>query len=66
MRVIVETLDSVIEGDVIGGELLDGVSGGFDLESVFMIRCDDRRCFSFHGWMVDVEVLRLGRVGDLI
>ena len=58
MRVLVETLDSVIEGEVIGGDLLDGASGGFDLESVFTVRCDDGKCFSVHGWMVDVQVLQ--------
>jgi len=26
MRVLVETLDSVIEGEVIGGDLLDGIA----------------------------------------
>ena len=58
MRIIAAALDIVIEGDVIGGELLDGVSGGFDLASVFTVRCDDEECFLFHGWMVEVEVLR--------
>lgn len=58
MRVIVETLDTVIEGDVIGGEPLDGVSGDFNLDAEFTVRCDDGQCFSVHGWMIDVEVVR--------
>ena len=47
MRVLVDGLDTVIEGEVIGGELLDGQSGRFDLESEFTVR----------GWLVDVEIL---------
>ena len=57
MRVLVDGLDTVIEGEVIGGELLDGQSGQFDLESEFTVRCDDGVCFTVHGWLVDVEVL---------
>ena len=57
MRVLVETLDAVIEGEVIGGEMDGGVSGGFDLEGVFTVRRDDGQCFLVHGWLVEVEVL---------
>ncbi len=57
MRVLVDGLDTVIEGEVIGGELLDGQSGRFDLESEFTVRYDDGTCFTVHGWLVDVEVL---------
>ena len=57
MRVLVAGLDMVIEGKVIGGKLLDGQSGGFDLESEFTVRCDDGACFTVHGWLVEVEVL---------
>lgn len=57
MRVLVDGLETVIEGEVIGGELLDGVSGHFDLEAAFTVRCDDGVCFCIHGWMVEVEVL---------
>ena len=57
MRVLVDGLDTVIEGEVIGGELLDGQSGRFDLESEFTVRCDDGVCFTVHGWLVDVEIL---------
>ena len=42
---------------MIGGELLDGVSGPFDLEVEFTVRCDDGACFRIHGWMVEVEIL---------
>ena len=57
MGVLVDGLDTVIEGEVIGGELLDGVSGQFDLEAGFTVQCDDGACFLIHGWLVDVEIL---------
>lgn len=57
MRVLVDGLETVIEGEVIGGELLDGVSGQFDLEAAFTVRCDNGGCFRIHGWMVEIEVL---------
>ncbi len=57
MRVLVDGLEKVITGEVIGGELLDGESGQFDLEAEFTVRCDNGACFTVHGWLVDVEVL---------
>ena len=57
MRVLVETFEDVIEGDVIEGESLDGVSGGFDLEAEVTIRCDDGQCVRIHSWLVEVELL---------
>ena len=57
MRVLVETFEDVIEGDVVDGQLLDGVSGRFDLGAEFTVRCDDGKCVRIHGWMVEVEVL---------
>ena len=57
MRVLVDGLETMIEGEVIGGERLDGQSGRFDLESEFTVRCDNDACFTVHGWLVDVEVL---------
>ena len=57
MRVLVDGLDTVIEGEVIGGELLDGVSGKYDLEAAFTVQCDDGACFLVHGWLVDVEIV---------
>ena len=57
MRVLVETVEDVIEGEVIDGLLLDGVSGRFDLDATFTVRCDDGDCIRVHGWLVDVEVL---------
>ena len=57
MRVLVDGLDTVIEGEVIGGELLDGQSGRFDLECEFTVRRDDGACFTVLGWLVDVEIL---------
>lgn len=41
MRVLVDGLDTMIEGEVIGGKLLDGVSGQYDLEAAFTVQCDD-------------------------
>lgn len=57
MRVLVETLEDVIEGDIIDGELLDGMSGHFDLGAEFTVRCDDGQCVRIHGWLVEVEVV---------
>jgi hypothetical protein len=57
MRVTVEVLDTLIEGEVIGGELLDGVSGQYNLKAEFIVRCDDGVCVSVHGWLADVEIL---------
>jgi hypothetical protein len=57
MRVLVDGLDAVIEGEVIDGVLLDGVSGQFDLECEYTVRCDDGACFKIHGWMVEPEIL---------
>lgn len=57
MRVLVDVLDAVIDGEVIEGELLDGVSGQFDLECEYTVRCDDGACFWIHGWMVAAEIL---------
>jgi hypothetical protein len=37
----------VIEGEIIGGKLMDGVSGEFDLESEFTVRCNDGVFFVF-------------------
>ena len=50
MRVLVDGLETVIEGEVIGGELLDGVSGQYDLDGAFTVQCDDGTCFLVHGW----------------
>ena len=57
MRVLVDGLDKIIEGEVIGGELLDGVSGQYDLDAAATVQCDDGACFMVHGWLVDVEIV---------
>ena len=57
MRVLVARLETMIEGEVISGELLDGQSGQFDLQSEFTVRCDNGACFTVHGWLVGVKVL---------
>ena len=57
MRVRVDGLDTLIEGEVIGGELLDGQNGQFNLESEFTVRCKDGTCFTVHGWLAEVEIL---------
>ena len=53
----------MIEGEVIGGELIDGVSGRYDLEAVFTVQRDDGACFLVHGWLVDVEILNTPLAG---
>lgn len=55
MRVLVDGLDTVIEGEVIGGELLDGVSVQYDLEAAFTVQCDDGACFLVPGWLDGLE-----------
>lgn len=51
MRVLVDGLESVIEGEVIGGELLDGVSGQYDLQSAFTVKCGNGTCSLYMaGW----------------
>ncbi len=57
MRVLVDCLDLAIEGEVIGGGLLDDASGEYDLEAMFTVKCDDGVCFLVHGWLVDVEIV---------
>ncbi len=57
MRVLVDGIETVIEGEVIGGELLDGASGRYDLAAAFTVKCDNGACFLVHGWLVDVEIL---------
>ena len=58
MRVLCSTLDgSELEGEVIGGESCDEVSGEIDLSETFTIRTDLNAVFSVHGWLVDVVVL---------
>lgn len=57
MRVMIELLESTIEGDVIGGDPLEEGSGEFDLGSTFTVLCDDGARFNIHGWMVETIVL---------
>lgn len=57
MRVLVDGLNAIIEGEVIAGVLVDGVSGQFDLGCEYTVRCDDGACFRIHGWMVEAEIL---------
>lgn len=57
MRVLIELLETIIEGDVIGGEPLNDGSGDYDLDGVFTVRCEDGVCFNIHGWMVDTQIL---------
>jgi hypothetical protein len=47
----------VIDGEVIGGELPDGVAGQFDFEAEFTVRCDNGACFRIQEWMIEVEIL---------
>ncbi len=58
MRVLCSCLDgSELEGEVIGGECWDEVSGEVDLAETFTVRTDKGAVFSVHGWLVDVVVL---------
>ena len=57
MRVLIDGVDTVIEGEVIGGTLVSDVAGDYDLADEFTVRCDDGQCFLIHGWMVEVEVI---------
>jgi len=57
MRVLIDGVDTVIEGEVIGGTPVGSVDGQFDLGDEFTVRCDDGQCFLIHGWMVEVEVI---------
>lgn len=58
MRVLCSTLDgNELEGEVIGGDSCDEVSGERDLTETFTIRTDLNAVFSVHGWLFDVVVL---------
>ncbi len=48
-------LDTVIKGETIGRELLDGVSGQDDLGAACIVQGADGACSLVHGWLVDVE-----------
>ena len=63
MRVLCSAFDgSDIEGEVIGGDDFDPISGTCDLGSTFTVRCDDGALFQVHGWMVDVSTVESQRV----
>ncbi len=58
MRVLCSTLDgSELEGEVIGGDTCDEISGQIDLAEIFTVRTDQHSVFCVHGWLVDVVVL---------
>ena len=59
MRVLCSTLDgSEPEGEVIGGDHCDEVSGEVDLAETLTVRTDQGAVFSVQGWLVDVMVLQ--------
>ena len=59
MRVLCSTFNgSELEGEVIGGDRCDEVSGEVDLAETFTVRTDQGSVFSVHGWLVDVVVLK--------
>lgn len=70
MRVICTGGGSDVEGEVIGGEDFDPISGTCDLASNFTVRCDDGALFQVHGWIVEVAAVetsaRYGHVSDEI
>ena len=58
MRVLCSTLDgSELEGEVIGGDTCDEISGEIDQAEIFTVRTDQNSVFCVHGWLVDVVVL---------
>lgn len=63
MRVLCSGLDGrELEGEVIGGDYFDEVSGEVDLTETFTVRTDEGAVFSVHGWLVDVVVLQATKV----
>ena len=56
-RIIAELYAESLEGVVVDGMPLDEVSGDFDLECEFTLRCDDGARFKVQGWAVDVTIL---------
>ena len=58
MPVLCSTLDgSELEGEVIGGDHCDEVSGEVDLAETFTVRTDQGAVFSVHGRLEHVVVL---------
>ena len=55
MRVLVEGLDKVIEGEVIGGKLLGGVIGQYSFEAEFPVKCEDGLCFNDPKLMITLD-----------
>jgi hypothetical protein len=53
MRVICTGGGFDVEGEVIGGEDFDPITGTCELDSTFTVRCDDGALFQVHGWMVE-------------
>jgi len=51
-----------VEGEVIGGEDFDPITGTCDLDPTCTVRCDDGALFEVHGWMVEVEAVEARRV----
>ena len=59
MRFLCSAIDGrEIEGEVIGGDHCDEVSGEVDLAQTFTVRTDQGAGFSGHGWLLDVVVLK--------
>jgi hypothetical protein len=61
MRLICTGGEFDVEGEVIGGEDFDPITGTCDLDSTFTVRCDDGALFQVHGWMVEVEAVESRR-----
>lgn len=49
MRVLIELEEATIEGEIISGDLLYNGAAEFDLESTFVVRCDDGARFTIYG-----------------
>jgi hypothetical protein len=56
-RVLCELFAESIEGVVVRRDGSYVPEADLDLDSAFIVRCDDGVCFTVHGWVVDVEII---------
>lgn len=57
IRVFIELYGEAIEGLVVDGTGAYVAVGDLDLESSFIVRCDDGELFIIHGWLVDIDII---------
>jgi hypothetical protein len=53
-----------VEGEDIGGEDFDPMSGTCDLDSTFTVRCDDGALFQMHSWRVELAAVESRPLGS--